>query len=159
MSASMPVTKTRPAAPRSTNTGTSAQPSTRANLHVVPAPRARVAGTGAFSLVIAGILVSGMVILLFLNTTLAQGAFQIHELTKSQTSLTITQQQLAQQVAAAESPEQLQVRATALGMVPSDNPVFIRLADRKVLGSPIPAPRPLKSTSITSSTSQVVTGR
>jgi hypothetical protein len=118
------------------------KPSARPNLTVVPALRPRVAGTATFSLVIVGILVFGMVVLLFLNTTLAQGAFQIHELTKAQRALNVTQQELAQKVAVAESPEELEARAVALGMVPSDNPVFIRLADGKVLGTPIPAARP-----------------
>ncbi len=159
MSASLPLTKSHPTSPRATSPSRSAEQGTRTNLTVVPAPRARVAGTATFSLVIAGILVAGMVILLFLNTTLAQGAFAIHELTKAQTALTITQQQLAQQVAAAESPEQLQVRANALGMVPSDNPVFIRIADGKVLGTPIPAPRPPSAASVAPATPSVVSGR
>ena len=111
-------------------------------LTVVTPPRPRVAGTGMFSLVIAGILVLGMMLLLFLNITLAEGGFRIHDLTKAQRQLNIEQQVLAQSVAVAESPEQLQTRARSLGMVPSDNPVFIRLADGKILGKPIPAPRP-----------------
>ena len=144
MSASVPLTKPRPTSARPTSPTTSRQ-STKPNLKVVAPPRPNVAGTGMFSLVIVGILVTGMVILLFLNTTLAQGAFQMHELTKAQQALNIAKQQLTQSVEVAQSPEQLQARATALGMVPSDNPVFIRLADGKVLGTPIPAPRPPKA--------------
>lgn len=111
-------------------------------LTVVAPPRPRVAGTGAFTVVILGILAMGMVILLFLNTTLAQGAFQISSLTKTHHALTVSQQQLAQSIAIAESPEHLQARAVALGMVASDSPVFIRIADGKILGTPVPAPRP-----------------
>ena len=144
MSASVPLTKPRATSARPTSPTTS-RPSTKPNLTVVAPPRPKVAGTGMFSLVIVGILVAGMVILLFLNTTLAQGAFQMHELTKAQQALNITKQQLTQSVEVAQSPEQLQARATALGMVPSDNPVFIRLADGKVLGMPIPAPRSPKA--------------
>ncbi len=105
-----------------------------------------------------GILAAGMVILLFLNTTLAQGAFQMHELTKAQQALNITKQQLTQSVEFAQSPEELQARATALGMVPSDNPVFIRLADGKVLGMPIPAPRPPKVVKVATSAAATAVG-
>ena len=129
--------------------------SSKPNLTVVAPPRPRVAGTGMFSLVIAAFLVVGMVVLLSLNTMLAEGTFQIHSLTKTQQQLSIQREQLAQQVAVAESPEQLQSRALALGMVPSDNPVFIRIADGKILGTPIPAPKParVKTVPVPSSTS------
>jgi len=126
--------------PRVTPTPAAATP--KPNLTVVAAPRPRVAGTGMFSLVIAAIMVVGMVVLLSLNTMLAEGAFQIHTLTKAQSQLNVRQQELVQSVAIAKSPEQLQSRALALGMAPSDNPVFIRIADGKLLGTPIPAPRP-----------------
>jgi len=111
-----------------------------------------------FSLVIAAILVVGMVVLLSLNTMLAEGAFQIHTLTKAQSQLNVRQQELVQSVAIAKSPEQLQSRALALGMVPSDNPVFIRIADGKLLGTPIPAPRPprVKSAAASDSSKSVL---
>ncbi len=129
-------------APRARRSASGAPKTDKPNLTVVAAPRPRVAGTGVFSLVIAAILVLGMMLLLFLNITLAEGGFRIHDLTKAQHQLNIQRQLLAQSVAVAQSPEQLQRRARALGMVPSDNPVFIRLADGKILGTPIPAPRP-----------------
>lgn len=132
--------------PRVTPTPAPATP--KPNLTVVAAPRPRVAGTGMFSLVIAAIMVVGMVVLLSLNTMLAEGAFQIHTLTKAQSQLNVRQQELVQSVAIAKSPEQLQSRALALGMVPSDNPVFIRIADGKLLGTPIPAPRPPRVRSV-----------
>jgi hypothetical protein len=98
-----------------------------------------VAGTGIFSLVVVGILVGGMVMLLVLNTSLAQGAFEISALTSTQRDLAVKEQKLAQQVALAEAPEALQERARGLGMVPVASPVFLRLADGKVLGVPTPA--------------------
>jgi hypothetical protein len=89
-----------------------------------------------FSLVVLGILVGGAVMLLVLNTSLAQGAFELSELGKQQRELAVSEQTLLQEVAKAESPESLQRRAQDLGMVPVASPVFLRLADGRVLGVP-----------------------
>ena len=105
---------------------------------VPPAPAA-VAGRGVFALVVLGMLVTGMGVLLVLNTSLAQGAFELGALTKTQGALAVQEQQLLQQVALEESPDALQVRATALGMVPVAAPVFLRLSDGAVLGTPTAA--------------------
>jgi hypothetical protein len=99
-----------------------------------------------FALVVVGILLTGMVMLLVLNTTLAQGAFEIGALTQTQNQLAVTEQQLLQAVAAEEAPDALQARATALGMVPVTSPVFLRLADGAVLGTPTAAAAPRKHT-------------
>jgi len=129
---------------RATSPRTAARPTTRTRrpaLVAAPAPRATVAGNGVFALVVVGILLTGMVLLLVLNTTLAQGAFEIGSLTKAQNQLAVTEQQLVQEVALTEAPESLQKRAAALGMVPVTSPVFLRLADGAVLGTPTPAVR------------------
>ncbi len=111
----------------------------RAQIVALPDPRPAVAGTGVFALVVVGTLVAGMVVLLVLNTSLAQGAFEIGTLTKAQNQLAVQEQQLLQEVARAEAPEALQARANDLGMVPVAAPVFLRLADGAVLGIPKPA--------------------
>ena len=80
----------------------------RASLTVAPEARAAVAGNGIFALVVVGLLLAGMVMLLVLNTSLAQGAFEIGSLTKTQDALAVSEQQLLQQVARAEAPESLQ---------------------------------------------------
>jgi hypothetical protein len=77
-----------------------------------------------------------MGVLLVLNTTLAQGAFEIGSLESAQHALAVQEQQLQQTVALQESPEALQARAARLGMVPAASPVFLRLADGAVLGDP-----------------------
>jgi hypothetical protein len=111
----------------------------RAQIVALPDPRPAVAGNGVFALVVVGMLVGGMVLLLVLNTSLAQGAFEIGTLTRSQNQLAVQEQQLLQEVARAEAPESLQARADSLGMVPVTAPVFLRLADGAVLGIPKPA--------------------
>jgi len=105
----------------------------------VPAPRAAVAGNGVFALVVVGMLVAGMGVLLVLNTSLAQGAFELGSLNSAKSHLAVQEQGLLQQVALAESPEALQHRAEVLGMVPVAAPVFLRLADGAVLGTPVAA--------------------
>jgi len=117
-----------------------AAPRRRATLVEVPAPAPAVAGNGVFALVVVGLLVGGMVMLLVLNTTLAQGAFEISSLSRTQNQLAVQEQQLLQQVALEEAPDSLQKRAAALGMVPVTSPVFLRLADGAVLGIPHAAP-------------------
>jgi hypothetical protein len=111
----------------------------RAQIVALPDPRPAVAGTGVFALVVVGMLVGGMVLLLVLNTSLAQGAFEIGTLTRTQNQLAVQEEELLQDVARAEAPEALQARATSLGMVPVAAPVFLRLADGAVLGIPKPA--------------------
>lgn len=111
----------------------------RTPLKEVPPPAPAVAGTGVFSLVVVGILVLGMVMLLVLNTSLASGAFEINDLSSEQRDLAVREQRLVQDVARAEAPESLQQKAQALGMVPVAAPVFLRLSDGAILGSPRPA--------------------
>ncbi|MFN8158029.1 MAG: hypothetical protein U0R68_11470 [Candidatus Nanopelagicales bacterium] len=111
----------------------------RAQIVALPDPGPTVAGNGVFALVVVGMLVGGMVMLLVLNTSLAQGAFEIGTLTKTQNQLAVQEEQLLQDVARAEAPEALQARANSLGMVPVTSPVFLRLADGAVLGIPKPA--------------------
>lgn len=133
---------------------------TRPQLREVPAPAPSVAGNGMFALVVTGVLVLGAVVLLVLNTALAQGAFELSELSKTKRDLAVREQALLQAVARAEAPESLQARAEKLGMVPVAAPVFLRLADGKVLGVPRPAkaapvaalPRTGGTTTATSST-------
>jgi hypothetical protein len=111
-------------------------------LREVPAPSPAVAGNGVFAIIVVGMLVGGMVLLLVLNTTLAQGSFELGALNRTERDLAVQEQRLVQQVALAESPEALQHRADRLGMVPASTPVFLRLADGAVLGLPRPAEAP-----------------
>jgi hypothetical protein len=105
-------------------------------LVALPQPRTAVAGNGIFALLVVGTLVGGMVVLLVLNTSLSQGAFEMGSLARTQSQLAVEEQRLLQEVAKAEAPESLQRRAHALGMVPVTSPVFLRLADGAVLGVP-----------------------
>ena len=108
-------------------------------MRVLPTPGPEVAGATTFAIVVVVLLALGMGVLLLLNTTLAQGAFEIDRLQRENSSLQIREQTLAQQVAQAESPVSLQAKADALGMVSAGAPVFLRMSDGKVLGDATPA--------------------
>ena len=137
MSATARAVASRPA--RRGPAATRPVPRRRPTLTPVPAAPAAVAGNGVFALVVVGMLVAGMGVLLVLNTSLAQGAFELGALNSAKSHLAVQEQQLLQQVALAESPEALQHRADVLGMVPVAAPVFLRLADGAILGDPVPA--------------------
>ncbi len=108
----------------------------RPHLRMVSPLRPERASRGVFALVVTGLLVVGMVVILVINTSLAQGAFTISELQAERAALTQQEQTLSEVVAAAGAPEALEQQARSLGMVPSENPVFLRLPGGKVLGKP-----------------------
>ncbi|HET8970732.1 MAG TPA: hypothetical protein VFN19_06725 [Candidatus Nanopelagicales bacterium] len=110
-------------------------------LRLLPTPTPSVAGNGVFAAVVVAMVLAGMALLLVLNTSLAQGAFEQQTLQSEQSALQVTEQALQQQVDAAQSPEELKRAADRLGMVPVTAPVFLRLTDGKVLGEPQPARR------------------
>lgn len=119
--------------------GARAQRAQRPHLRMVSPLRPERASRGVFALVVTGLLGVGMVLILVINTSLAQGAFTVSELQAEQATLSQQEQALSEQVAAAAAPENLEQQARALGMVPSENPVFLSLPGGKVLGKPKPA--------------------
>ncbi len=116
-------------------------PKRRAPLVVAPV-RVPRASSGTFALVVGGLLTLGLLGLLGLNTMLAQGSFAAHELAQQQAKLTVREQALQQEVAVLQSPEELARRALELGMVGSENPVFLDLKTGKILGTAKPGARP-----------------
>jgi hypothetical protein len=113
--------------------------SARPHLRMVSPLRPERASRGVFALVVTGLLGVGMVLILVINTSLAQGAFTISELQSEQSTLTQQEQTLSEQVAAAAAPDSLEQRARAMGMVPSETPVFLSVPDGRVLGKAAPA--------------------
>lgn len=112
----------------------------RPALTLVSPLRATTASRGTFVAVVVGILGLGLVAMLVINTSLAQGSFTVMDLKAEQRALVATEEALAQQVARAASPVVLEQRARAMGMVPSPSPAFLRVTDGTVLGKPKPAP-------------------
>lgn len=104
-----------------------------------PPARAR---TGVFAALVLAILTVGLLGMLWINTSLAQGAFTLTDLQQQRAQLIEVEQQLTDELARADSPAQLEQAARALGMVPQDVPVFLRLDDGQILGDPIPQMAP-----------------
>ncbi|MEO3938630.1 hypothetical protein V3N99_18015 [Dermatophilaceae bacterium Soc4.6] len=135
------------AAPR-----TAARPGRRpAPLRVVPGAIQRT-GNAAFAGICVALMVAGLVTLLLLNTSLAQGAFDLSDLTKSSGTLTDTQQQLTASIDEQRSPRSLAAAAQQLGLVPAQSMAFLRLSDGKIIGSAEPASPAARLTIVTSPT-------
>jgi hypothetical protein len=104
-------------------------------LRLVP-PRRSSASKAPFAIVLVVLLGGGLLGLLLLNTLVAQQSFAIHDLSAKDKALAQQEQDLSRQVQGLQAPASLAARATALKMVPSGPPAFLRLTDGKVLGSP-----------------------
>lgn len=113
--------------------GTDAAP--RLRLVAQPAQRGRAPFVG---LVIA-LLSLGLTGLIVLSTVLQQQAFELQDLERTAGRLQTQHDSLAAEVAENRSPSRLAAEAVELGMVPNTNPVFLRLSDGEVVGTPRPA--------------------
>jgi len=82
-----------------------------------------------FVSVIGGI---GLMLLLLINTLLAQDAFELTNLKLEAKLVSDEREAIARQIDKISSPEALAKSATALGMKPSENPTFLSL-DKAVL--------------------------
>lgn len=92
-----------------------------------------------FVLFCIAILVSALLGALVLNTTMARGAYEAHDLQIALAQEARTAQSLSTQLLAHKAPGALAASARALGMVPAPELAFLRLSDGAVLGSPTPA--------------------
>jgi len=104
-------------------------------LRLVPQRRSSAA-RAPFAVVVVVLLVGGLLGLLMLNTMVAQGAFRLHDLTVQGKALDDREEVLSRQVQTLQAPTSLSQRATAFGMVPGGPPMFLRLSDGAVLGTP-----------------------
>lgn len=96
----------------------------------VPA-RERAANRMPFIILLCGLLSGALVCTLMINTTLAEGAFTITSLQHSDNALARQQQQLEEEVAAAQSAPVIEQRAYQLGMRPGQLQ-FLNLKTGKV---------------------------
>ncbi|MFD5797766.1 septum formation initiator family protein [Streptomyces diastatochromogenes] len=103
-------------------------------VRLIPAGRAR-AGRTPFVLLVVLLLGGGLIGLLVLNSALSEGSFKLDDLQKQTKSLTDEEQALQRDIDAYSSPDALQRRARALGMVPGGDPAFLG-SDGTVKGVP-----------------------
>ena len=105
----------------------------RARVQVVAPTRARPKRAPFVGLIVF-LLAGGLLILLLLNMVLAQDAFKVTQLQLRAAGLQDRQEALAQNVERLGAPSVLATRARALGMVVSQNPVFLRSTNGHVVG-------------------------
>ena len=92
-----------------------------------------------FVLFCIAVLVGALLGALVLNTSMADGAYQAQRLQIQLAAQARTEQDLNTQLRAHEATGALAASASALGMVPSAGPAFLRLSDGAVVGAPTPA--------------------
>ena len=85
--------------------------------------------------VIFGIIVAQ----LLLSVAVSSGAYEISGLQAQNRELDRTHQSVSQDLDRLASPQNLAANAEALGMVSNNTPVYLRLSDGAVLGSPVAA--------------------
>lgn len=116
-----------------------ARPQTsRTNLRVVLPLRPARASRGVFALFVTALLALGLLAMLVINTSLAQGAFALSELKSQLSSLNDQEAMLREQVAGYGAPERLEARARDLGMVPAEAAAFLDARDGSVVGNTRP---------------------
>lgn len=131
------------------------------SLRAVPTPR--TPARAPFVVLVAFLLASGLVLVLLVNTWLAQGSFEMQQLQRQKVSLDVGAQAVSQHIADESAPHALAAKAAAMGLVPAPNPVF-KTADGSVLGvankavRPVPPPPPPMPTPTPSANAAVAPG-
>jgi hypothetical protein len=91
----------------------------------------------------AAVVVTGVLAIvvtqLLLSVGLSDGAYEVASLQAQQKELDRTNQVLSEQFDTLSSPQNLAATAVGLGMVANSTPVYLRLSDGAVLGSPAAA--------------------
>ncbi len=107
---------------------------------LVAAARSQV-GSRRFSAPVIAILglVAIQLGMLVVGAFISQGAYQLAQLKQTNKELTTTSDILSAQVDSLSSQQNLANAAHGLGMVANTNPVFLVLADQKVIGKPTAA--------------------
>ncbi len=98
------------------------------------APPPRTLGTFPFALLCSFVLAAGLLLVLLLNMSLTQGAYEIHKLERAGGLAADQASQIQEELAVTGSTRQLAERATKLGMVPASSSMFLSLPDGRVLG-------------------------
>lgn len=123
--------RTRPARPLTTRP--KAKKSAPRLRVVQPADTQTTAGVG-FVVGCLVLLLCGLLALLLLNTARAQQSFTLDRLQAQSNALSDTQQELGTDLNNVSAPQQLALKAEALGLRPADRIRYVRSSDGKVLG-------------------------
>ncbi|GAA1719086.1 hypothetical protein [Propioniferax innocua] len=113
-------------------------PPSRPRLALVPASQGRM-GRASFLVVLGGLLVAGLVGLLFLNTHLQAQAMQANDLRAEAVELSYREGELKQQVIEASSTGEVTRKASKLGLRPNDHIAFVDLRTGEISGDVAPS--------------------
>lgn len=112
----------------------------RPAIEVVATRAQRKARPRVFYAMVTVAVIFGIIIAqLLLSVAVASGAYEIASLKQSNRELSRTYQTVNQDLERLASPQNLSANAESLGMVTNSTPVYLRLSDGAVLGSPEPA--------------------
>ncbi|MDR0592651.1 MAG: hypothetical protein LBG60_05215 [Bifidobacteriaceae bacterium] len=103
-------------------------------LRLVAAPKRR-RGFQVYVAVCLTMLLGALGAVLWLNTALAAGAFEIHELEVKLSQLEIEREVINEQLVALAEPQGLAARASQLGMIEAPATGYIILLDKRIVGS------------------------
>ena len=110
-----------------------AEKTSQVALKLVPDPSdGKQADRKFFAIFVSAVGGIGLMLLLLINTLLAQDAFELTSLKLEAKLVSDEREAIARQIDKISSPEALAKSATALGMKPSENPTFLSL-DKAVL--------------------------
>jgi len=102
--------------------------SSQAVLKLVPdISEGKQANRKFFAIFVTGVGIIGLAILLFINTLLAQDAFELSRLKLEAKMVSDQKEAIAREIDRKSSPEALAHAATVLGMKASDTPIFLNL--------------------------------
>ncbi len=91
----------------------------------------------------AAVIVAGLGVImlsqLMMSIALSDGAYTINRLMSDQKSQARSIQALTEELGTLSSPQNLAVNAESLGMVQNTNPVWLRMSDGAVIGTPTAA--------------------
>lgn len=112
----------------------------RPSIQVVATRAQRKARPRVFYAMVTMAVVFGIIVAqLLLSVAVSSGAYEIASLQMSNKELSRTYQTMTQDLDRLSSPQNLAANAEALGMVVNNTPVYLRISDGAVLGSPVPA--------------------
>ncbi|MDR3032358.1 MAG: hypothetical protein LBV78_04500, partial [Kitasatospora sp.] len=139
--------RSRPGQPRRPRPGRPAElrqpPATLPQPAAAPpaaAARPRTRPRAPFVLLLIGLLGGGLVSLLLINTTLAEGSFQITAMQHKNAELAQQEQALQQQVVRQQAPATIAARARQLGMRPTGRLRFIDVKTGRLYNQPAHVP-------------------
>ncbi|MBA2444741.1 MAG: hypothetical protein H0V49_05355 [Nocardioidaceae bacterium] len=92
-----------------------------------------------FVLFVMGLLFTGLIGLLLLNTALQRGAYAATDLRQELTGLEVRRELLQTRVSALQDPQRVTQEALSLGMVENESPVFLSLGTGSIIGKPVAA--------------------